>query len=657
MLKLVNINKSYTIRKDQLQHVLKDMSVGFPSKGFVCILGNSGHGKTTMLNIIGGLDKPDAGEVYYNKQSIADYESFRREKVGFVFQEYNLIPHLSAIDNVMISMSDDVPRKKERARSILHDLDLADCLHKLPRQMSGGQQQRVAIARMIAKDVDIIVCDEPTGSLDSETETKIVDLIQALSKDKLVLFVTHNEDLANQYADHILRIHDGQMMDDPCPDPAPAPSTIDNTKSYRRNSNWISLKNLVGRFKYTLTYIILASFIMFIASLAIIMEGELFKQFMHENAVPKGIMNIMVDLDQPGYDEELLAQINDIDHVLHATYAYQDSVRISPLNYLEFLNYEYASYTALEDITGNPYFQDIITDGRYPESGDEVLMTPLSVITILRDLNIGGDRLYDQYMTGAVSSEYVFSLVDNRVFIVSEYGYPRIRIVGLVDEKMLHEPHHTVYFIDGFTSLYEHTAYTKTDNGQYTTQYGYTPRQIKLYKSHLYRETGEEILQDLQAIPNISLDENYQKMVDTTYNKLLSFLTFSKLGLYVIVVIALISFLSLSITSLLERKYEIGLYRAIGYNKHNINKILGLEMLAIGILAVGGVVGMLLIAARLMYMGFDYFESIQQVLQIINIPGLTGALLGIIALFVLLIVYGGNKVILSKPILSNINDL
>ena len=143
---------------------------------------------SSLLNIIGGLDSPDSGEIKYNKELIKDYEKFRRERVGYVFQDFNLVGHLSAVDNVILSMSNDVNDKKKRAIDVLHKLGLKDHLHKHPSQLSGGQQQRVAIARMIVKDVDIIICDEPTGSLDEVTEKNIVELIKELSVDKLVIF-------------------------------------------------------------------------------------------------------------------------------------------------------------------------------------------------------------------------------------------------------------------------------------------------------------------------------------------------------------------------------------------------------------------------------------------------------------------------------------
>ncbi len=214
LLELVNINKNYQIRKDKIQTVLKNVNVTFSNTGFVSILGSSGNGKTTLLNIVGGLDKLDSGKIYFNQQEILDFEKFRRERVGYVFQQFNLIDHLNIIDNVIISMDDHIENKKEIAKKILKDIGLEESFHKLPKHLSGGEQQRVAIARMIAKDVDIIICDEPTGSLDEETEKNIVGIIKELSKSKLVLFVTHNRKIAEEYSDRVILVDRGKLVED-----------------------------------------------------------------------------------------------------------------------------------------------------------------------------------------------------------------------------------------------------------------------------------------------------------------------------------------------------------------------------------------------------------------------------------------------------------
>ena len=637
MLKLVNINKSYQIRKGKMKDVLRNLNVEFSSKGFVSILGNSGNGKTTLLNIIGGLDRQDSGEVYYNGEEITDYELFRREKVGFVFQEFNLIDHLNAVDNVVISMSDENKNKKKKATEILIKLGLEDCLYKLPKQMSGGQKQRVAIARMIAKDVDVIICDEPTGSLDEETEANIVEIIKELSKEKLVLFVTHNRKLAEKYSDRVILIKSGRVFEDINDYEKTVSHKIENNKLYNENCSWLSVKNLIGRHKQTIKFIILTTFIMLAASLAIIMEGELFRLYMHEYYIDKGIMTVVLDIKNNVGDEDLLSHWESNSNIIHAAFNYDSTIKIATSS--AFLGEKSGSPTRLEEITRNEYFKEILTAGRFPKESNEVLMSSKGAILLLDN-----ERLYDQFMTGEVDSDYVYNLIHYKEFIVAEYGNPKIKIVGLVDDNKIHENHYTVYFIDGFTSLFEYPK-------------GLQPTKIKLYKDNLYRDVNDEIINIAEENEMVRVNQLHRKNVDTLYNKIDGLLELSKIALYVIIVIASISFISLLSTSLFERKYEIGLYRSIGYNKKNITKILGLEMFFIGGLSLLLVIILLLAFTVVMSSRLHHINNLVDIFKIINLFNIVAALALVLSFFISVIVYIVNRSILKDSILSNIKDL
>ena len=224
MLSVKHIVKSYKTG-DFIQKALDDVSVKFRSSEFVCILGSSGSGKTTFLNIIGGLDKYDSGDLIINGKSTKrfkdrDWDSYRNNSVGFIFQSYNLISHISILSNVELGMTlSGVSRKerKEKARDALCRVGLLDHANKKPNQLSGGQMQRVAIARALVNDPDIILADEPTGALDSVTSVQIMDLIKEISKDKLVIMVTHNSELAKEYSSRIISLKDGKIVDDSNP--------------------------------------------------------------------------------------------------------------------------------------------------------------------------------------------------------------------------------------------------------------------------------------------------------------------------------------------------------------------------------------------------------------------------------------------------------
>lgn len=238
MLKLVNITKTYKTG-ELTQDALKNISVNFRENEFVSILGQSGSGKTTMLNLIGGLDRYTSGDLIINDRSTKryrdkDWDSYRNHSVGFIFQSYNLIPHQTVLSNVELALTlagVSSAERKERAKQALIDVGLKDHMHKKPNQMSGGQMQRVAFARALVNNPDILLADEPTGALDSETSVQIMNLLQNIAKDKLVIMVTHNPELAKQYSTRIINLFDGEIIDDSNPYD---PSLEVNTEAYKK---------------------------------------------------------------------------------------------------------------------------------------------------------------------------------------------------------------------------------------------------------------------------------------------------------------------------------------------------------------------------------------------------------------------------------------
>nr|HPN90717.1 ABC transporter ATP-binding protein [Bacilli bacterium] len=224
MLKLINIEKNYYMGSTTVQ-ALKKVNLEFRKSEFVAILGPSGCGKTTLLNLIGGLDRYTDGDIVINNKSTkeykdADWDAYRNHSIGFVFQNYNLIPHLKVLGNVELALTlsgISIEERKKRAIDALNKVGLHDQIYKLPNQLSGGQMQRVAIARALVNDPDILLADEPTGALDSETSIQIMEILKEVAKDRLVIMVTHNPDLANQYATRIIRLLDGVVISDSNP--------------------------------------------------------------------------------------------------------------------------------------------------------------------------------------------------------------------------------------------------------------------------------------------------------------------------------------------------------------------------------------------------------------------------------------------------------
>ena len=225
MLEIKEIRKEYRTG-ELVQKALDGVSLVFRDSEFVSILGPSGSGKTTLLNIIGGLDRYDSGDLVINGISTKEYtdqdwDAYRNHSIGFVFQNYNLIPHQSILANVELALTisgESKSIRKQKAKKALEQVGLGDQLHKKPNQMSGGQMQRVAIARALVNDPDILLADEPTGALDSETSVQIMELLKEVARDRLVVMVTHNGELAEEYSTRIVRLKDGKIIgdSDPC---------------------------------------------------------------------------------------------------------------------------------------------------------------------------------------------------------------------------------------------------------------------------------------------------------------------------------------------------------------------------------------------------------------------------------------------------------
>ena len=259
MLQLKNITKTY-VSGDEKVEALKGINIQFRESEFVSILGQSGCGKTTLLNIIGGLDRYTSGDLIINGKSTKDFkdrdwDAYRNYSIGFVFQSYNLIPHQTILSNVELALTiSGVSRKerKERAIKALEDVGLKEQINKKPNQLSGGQMQRVAIARALVNNPDIILADEPTGALDTKTSVQVMEILKKISKDKLIIMVTHNPDLAEKYSSRIIKILDGKITDDSNPYEIKEEKEVENAKKRRTSMKFftalrLSLNNLMTK--------------------------------------------------------------------------------------------------------------------------------------------------------------------------------------------------------------------------------------------------------------------------------------------------------------------------------------------------------------------------------------------------------------------------
>lgn len=259
MLQLKNIVKTYG-EKDNKVTALNGINIAFRENEFVAVLGHSGCGKTTMLNIIGGLDHATSGDLVINgistqKYRDRDWDAYRNRSIGFIFQSYNLIPHQTVLANVELALTISgvsKSQRKKKAIEALKQVGLGDQLHKKPNQMSGGQMQRVAIARALINNPDILLADEPTGALDSETSIQVMELLKEIAKDRLVILVTHNPELAEQYATRIVRVKDGSILSDTDPFEPKESAEIEKVRKKRVSMSFftavfLSLNNLLTK--------------------------------------------------------------------------------------------------------------------------------------------------------------------------------------------------------------------------------------------------------------------------------------------------------------------------------------------------------------------------------------------------------------------------
>ena len=222
MLEVKNLSKIYksTVKNGVDTKALDDVSLSFPDKGMVFLLGKSGSGKSTLLNVCGGLDAPTSGEIIVKGKSSksfsqSDFDSYRNTFVGFIFQEYNILNEFSVEDNIALALElQGKPKDKKAIAALLDEVDLSGFAKRKPNTLSGGQKQRIAIARALVKSPEIIMADEPTGALDSSTGKQVFDTLKKLSRDKLVIVVSHDRDFAELYGDRIIELKDGKILSD-----------------------------------------------------------------------------------------------------------------------------------------------------------------------------------------------------------------------------------------------------------------------------------------------------------------------------------------------------------------------------------------------------------------------------------------------------------
>ena len=378
MLELYNIRKEYVVG-DNITVALDDLSLKFRHNEFVSILGPSGCGKTTLLNIIGGLDRYTSGDLVINGKSTKEYKDrdwdvYRNHTIGFVFQTYNLIMHLNVYENVELALTlsgINEQERKERVLNVLARVGLEDKIYSLPNQLSGGQMQRVAIARALVNNPDILLADEPTGALDSTTSIQIMELLKEIAKEKLVVMVTHNPELAEEYSTRIIKIKDGQLISDSMPVEELAVVQKEDNNKKTSMSFWTALKlsfrNLLT--KKTRTLLVALAGSIGIIGIALIMSmSHGFQSYIdriQEDALSQYPLRIEKEtMDTTALMEKLMTrgeeEVKKDPNVVHVNTIFSDVMKIMG-DSVERNDIE----SFKEFLDSNPEVKDLVTDIRY----------------------------------------------------------------------------------------------------------------------------------------------------------------------------------------------------------------------------------------------------------------------------------------------------
>ena len=456
MLKLVNIRKNYYAGSTTVE-ALNGVSIEFRKNEFVSVLGQSGCGKTTLLNIIGGLDKYTEGDLIINGKSTKlfkdrDWDNYRNHSIGFIFQSYNLIPHQSVLSNVELALTLSGVSKAERRRRASEALDkvgLSDQKNKRPNEMSGGQMQRVAIARALVNNPEILLADEPTGALDSETSVQIMDLLKEIAKDRLVIMVTHNPELAQKYSTRIVRLLDGKIIDDTMPYSSENDECEEKKSEKRPSMSFLtalslSLNNLMT--KKARTFLTSFAGSIGIIGIALILSLSSGVNAYIKNVEENTLASYPISIEKTGMDiSSLVSDLMDEHEVVEETEPdriYSNNIMTEMMstmvnglssNNLALLKKHIEETDAFDENSSEIEYKYSTVMNIYDEKGDKV--NPNTVFSTL----FGEDSASSSYQTAsAFSNTEVWNrLFDNKEFLENQYEVVAGRFPENYDEIVL----------------------------------------------------------------------------------------------------------------------------------------------------------------------------------------------------------------------------
>ncbi len=474
MLELKKITKVYEVAGTN-QKALNKIDIKFRRSEFVSILGQSGSGKTTLLNIVGGLDEYTSGDLIINDVSTKDFtdrdwDTYRNHRVGFVFQSYNLIPHQTALQNVELALTlSGIGKEERRKRSIavLKKVGLEKQMHKRPNQMSGGQMQRIAIARALVNDPDILLADEPTGALDSETSLQVLDLLKEIAKDKLVIMVTHNPELAVNYSTRIVKLLDGEIIDDSNPFDGKDEVLIEKTnKSKKTQMSFLtalslSLNNLMTKKGRTILTAFAGS--IGIIGIALILslshgiqeyinktEEETLSSYpltIEKESVDMSslIINMSGNQERKAYDDDKIHSLNIMGDLFTTL-----SQEVDRNDLKAFKEYLESDKTNINDYVTSIRYSYNVTMNLYKNDPDRVVQ--INPTTVFDTLGMGTSGMSSVYSTYMSSYDVFYELIDNEDLLKQQYD--------LVDGRWPEKYNEVVLQVNDNNEISDYTLYS-----------------------------------------------------------------------------------------------------------------------------------------------------------------------------------------------------
>lgn len=579
IIELRRVSKTYTSGSSK-EVVLKDVDFSFKKGLNTSILGASGCGKTTLLRILGGVDSDFEGDLLYLGQPIKDFDKYRREHVSFIFQDLNLIPHLNLVKNITLALTNEVINKKDRALELLEKVGLKGHSEKLPHQLSGGERQRVAIARALARDTEVLFCDEPTGSLDKKTKKEIMELIVEVFKEKTLIFITHDTEVAEGYSDIILNIIDkklvvkttnrdqGQAID--------VSVLSKKNKTFNKRFEFNLLANELTIFNASYLFVIIASIFIFATGIIEGVETEIDNYMYDKYSVDK----ILVKTPQVTYAgfQEFVENYNQEHQGTINGFMAALPIQVSNVtNGVYNLDYR---MVMVQDKDLLSLEKDLII-GRMPEKENEVLYSRESALKMIRECIKDKPRL----TLGLLTDDDLFVEVKrlglnyykHNKNLQSKTYSQKLEVVGLIDDsKFWYNPSTLNSSVDE-KYKYRNNLYvieTEFDRLLNATFFGSRSARFDEYSltiSQADLDVRQDEFNNFLTHKNLMFGNDYIiEERNKYYNEIKAYKIAIITGCWILFVFAMVSVYNGIRTSIAENRRNIGIYKSLGYTSSNI---------------------------------------------------------------------------------------